>query len=127
VIEMAPSPEGEGGLWVAKRVPDGEIFVAANEFRLREIDTKDPDILYSKDLHKIAKKHGWWDPKKGKLDWLKTVSEEEYSHPYYSLRRVWRLQSKLTPSMKLSPWAKDGFTKNIHFPSSLTKNLKFLT
>ena len=37
VIEMAPSPEGEGGLWVAKRVPDGEIFVAANEFRIREI------------------------------------------------------------------------------------------
>ncbi|MEA1919602.1 MAG: C69 family dipeptidase, partial [Campylobacterota bacterium] len=36
VIEMAPSPEGEGGLWVAKKVPDGEVFVAANEFRIRD-------------------------------------------------------------------------------------------
>ncbi|MCB1223635.1 MAG: C69 family dipeptidase, partial [Mesotoga sp.] len=25
VIEMAPSPEGTGGLWVARRVPDGEV------------------------------------------------------------------------------------------------------
>ena len=24
VIEMAPSPEGKAGLWVAKRIPDGE-------------------------------------------------------------------------------------------------------
>lgn len=115
VLEMAPSPEGKGGLWVAKRVPDGEIFVAANEFRIREIDTKDPNILYSKNLHKEAKKHGWWDPKDGKLDWLKTVSEGEYSHPYYSLRRVWRLQDKIAPSMKLSPWAKNGYTKQYPF------------
>lgn len=122
VIEMAPSPEGEGGLWVAKRVPDGEIFVAANEFRIREIDTNSKDMMYSKNLHKIAKKHGWWNPKDGKLDWLKTVSQGEYSHPYYSLRRVWRLQDKLAPSMKLSPWVKDGFTK--HYPFSIKPDKK---
>ena len=126
VIEMAPSPENKGGLWVAKRVPDGEIFVAANEFRIREIDTKDPDMLYSKDLHAIAKKHKWWDPKKGKLDWLRTVSQGEYSHPYYSLRRVWRLQSKLAPSLKLSPWAKDGFTKQYPFSIKPDKKLEVL-
>lgn len=123
VIEMAPSPEKKGGLWVAKRVPDGEVFVAANEFRIREVDTKDPDMMYCKDLHKIAKKHGWWDPKDGKLDWLKTVSEGEYSHPYYSLRRVWRVQDKLAPSMKLSPWVKDGFTKAYPFSIKPDKKL----
>ena len=123
VIEMAPSPEGKGGLWVAKRVPDGEIFVAANEFRIREIDTNSPDMLYSKNLHKIAKKYGWWNPKDGKLDWLRTVSEGEYSHPYYSLRRVWRVQDKLAPSMKLSPWAKDGFTSQYPFSIKPDKKL----
>jgi len=122
VIEMAPSPEGEGGLWVAKKVPDGEIFVAANEFRIREIDPNDPDLMYSKTLHEVAKKHGWWDPKEGKLDWLRTVSKGEYSHPYYSLRRVWRLQSKIAPSMNLSPWVKDGFTKK--FPFSIKPDKK---
>ncbi len=126
VIEIAPSPEGKGGLWVAKRVPDGEIFVAANEFRIREIDTNDPNILYSKDLHAIAEKYKWWNPKKGKLDWLRTVSKGEYTHPYYSLRRVWRLQSKLAPSMKLSPWVKDGFTKKYPFSIKPDKKLEIL-
>jgi dipeptidase len=115
VIEMAPSPEGKGGLWVAKRVPNGEVFVAANELRIREVDPEDPDMLYSKNLHAIAKKHGWWKPEDGKLDWLKTVSLGEYNHPYYSLRRVWRLQSRLAPSQAKSPWVEDGFTKAYPF------------
>jgi len=115
ILEMAPSPEGKGGLWVAKKVPEGEVFFAANELRIREIDPDDPDMLYSKDLHAIAQKHGWWKPEDGKLDWLRTVSQGEYSHPYYSLRRVWRLQSKVAPSKAQSPWVEDGFTKKFPF------------
>ncbi len=127
VIEIAPSPEGKGGLWVAKRIPDGEIFVSANEFRIREIDTNDPDILYSKDLHKIIKEHGWWDPKKGKLDWLKAVSSGgEALHPYATLRRIWRLQSKIAPSLKLSPWVKDGFTRQYPFSIKPDKKMEVL-
>jgi len=127
VIEMAPSPEGKGGLWVAKRIPDGDIFVSANEFRIREIDRNNPDILYSKNLHTIAKKHGWWDPKKGKLDWLRTVSlGGEALHPYATLRRIWRLQSKIAPSLKLSPWVKDGFTRQYPFSIKPDKKLEVL-
>jgi len=123
VLEMAPSPDKVKGLWVAKKVPDGEIFVAANEFRIREIDPNDPDMMYSKNLFDVAKKHKWWDPKKGKLDWLRTVSKGEYSHPYYSLRRVWRLQSRIAPSLKLSPWVKDGYTKQYSFSIKPDKKL----
>ena len=119
---MAPSPEGSGGLWVAKKIPDGEVFVAANEFRIREIDPDDPNMLYSKNLHSLAQKHGWWKPEDGKLDWLKTVSLGEYSHPYYSLRRVWRLQSKIAPSQEKSPWVDDGYSKV--FPFSIKPDNK---
>jgi len=127
VIEMAPSPEGKSGLWVAKRIPDGEIFVSANEFRIREIDRNDPDIMYSKNLHTIAQNHGWWDPKKGKLDWLRTVSKGgEALHPYATLRRIWRLQSKIAPSLKLSPWVKDGFTRQYPFSIKPDKKLEVL-
>ncbi|MDD4734652.1 MAG: C69 family dipeptidase [Kiritimatiellae bacterium] len=115
VIEMAPSPEGTGGLWVAKKVPDGEVFVAANEFRIREVDPDDPDMLFSSNLHAVAEAAGWWKPEDGKLDWLRTVSEGEYSHPYYSLRRVWRLMDRLSPSSNFSPWVEDGFTKAYPF------------
>ncbi len=115
VIEMAPSPEGTGGLWVAKKIPDGEVFVAANELRIREIDPDDPNMLYSDNLHAVAEKHGWWKPEDGNLDWLRTVSEGEYNHPYYSLRRVWRVQSRIAPSQNLSPWTEDGFTNEYPF------------
>ncbi len=122
IIEMAPSPEGKGGLWVAQKVPEGEVFFAANELRIREIDPNDPNMLYNKDLHEIAQKHGWWKPEDGKLDWLRTVSQGEYSHPYYSLRRVWRLQSRVAPSKALSPWVEDGFTKK--FPVTIKPDNK---
>jgi len=123
ILEMAPSPEGTGGLWVARKVPDGEIFVAANELRIREIDPDDPGLLYCRKLHEIAKKHGWWKPEDGKMDWLSTVSMGEYSHPYYSLRRVWRLQSRIAPSRKESPWVENGLTKAYPFSIKPDKKL----
>jgi len=123
VIEMAPSPEGTGGLWVARKVPDGEVFVAANELRIREVDPDDTNMLYCRDLHAIAQKHGWWKPEDGKLDWLRTVSLGEYSHPYYSLRRVWRLQARIAPSQAKSPWVKDGYTKEYPFSIKPDKKL----
>ena len=123
VIEMAPSPEGRGGLWVAKKVPDGEIFVAANQFRIREVNPDDPDMMFSKNLHEIAQKHGWWKPEDGMLDWLRTVSLGEYNHPYYSLRRVWRVLSLVAPSKDFSPWVEDGFTKEYPFSVAPDKKL----
>ncbi|MEI6157668.1 MAG: C69 family dipeptidase, partial [Atribacterota bacterium] len=115
VMEMAPSPEGTGGLWVAKKVPDGEVFMAANEFRIREVDPNDPDMMFSPRLFEIAQKHGWWNPAEGKLDWLKTVSLGEYNHPYYSLRRGWRILSLIAPSQNFSPWVENGLSKDYPF------------
>jgi len=72
VFEMACGTlDGKGGLWVAKKVPDGEVFVAANEFRIRELNPNDPNMLFSKNLFDVAKARGWWKPSDGKLDWLK--------------------------------------------------------
>jgi len=115
VFEMAPSPDGTGGLWVAKKIPDGEIFVSGNIFRIREVDPDDPDMLYSENLHTVAEKHGWWSPEDGLLDWLPTVSLGEYNHPYYSLRRIWRLFDKVAPSLGLSATVEDGLTKAYPF------------
>jgi len=115
VIEMVPGPKGCKGLWVAKKVPNGEIFVAANEFRIRDVDPNDPDMMFSKNLFKVAEQQGWWKPVDGKLDWLKTVSLGEYNHPYYSLRRVWRLFDRIAPSREFSPWVENGFTRAYPF------------
>ncbi len=115
VIEMAPGTGDVPGFWAAQKVPDGEVFVAANEFRIRDLDPANPDQMFSTNLHAAAKALGWWKPEDGKLDWLRTVSLGEYNHPYYSLRRVWRLMDKLAPSRKFSPWVEDGFTRAYPF------------
>ena len=91
----AGTSEKSKGLWVAKKIPDGEVCVIANEFRIREVDPDDRNMKFSKNLFDELQKSGWWNPKEGKLDWLKAVSFGELNHPYYSLRRVWRITQKL--------------------------------
>jgi len=114
VMEMCGyDMDGKDGIWVAQRVPDNGFFVAANEFRIRDINS--PDIMHSDNLEKVCEQLGWWDPKKGPLDWLPTVSFGEYSNPYYSLRRVWRALTKAKPSANLSPWVENGYTREYPF------------
>ncbi len=112
VIEMTGgTADGTGGLWVAQKVPDGTVFVAANTFRIRDIDPDDPDILYSKNLFATARANGWWNPSEGKPDWLRTVSNGEYSHPYYSLARVWSIYNRIAPSQNFSPFVSDTYSR----------------
>jgi dipeptidase len=117
VMEMAPSPAGTGGLWVAQRVPDGHFFVAANEFRIREVVPGDPDQMHGKTLFETVERHGIRSPKDASkpMDWLTTVSAGEYNHPYYSLRRVWRAFSMMAPSLGLPAWVEDGTTRAYPF------------
>ena len=123
VMEMCAVPGRDAGIWVAKRVPDDHFFVAANEFRIREIDPDDPDLMYCEDLFDTLEKVGWRKKSDGKLDWLKAVSHGEYNHPYYSLRRVWRAFSRVKPSANFKPWVKNGFTKDYPFSVKPDKKL----
>ncbi len=110
VFEMCAVPGGKG-LWVAKRVPDGEVFVAANEFRIREVVLDDPDNMrYCPNLRSELERLGWWKEDDGPVDWLRAVSYGEYNHPYYSLRRVWSVLRRVNPALNLPAWVKDGYT-----------------
>ncbi len=109
VMEMAPAPEGTGGLWAAQRVPDGQVFVEANLFRIRELLPDSPDQILCPALEKAARE-------KPGLDWTAMISEGEYHHPYYSLRRVWRAFDILAPSKKFPPRVQGGYlTKDYPF------------
>ena len=123
VFEMCPTPDKKSALWVAKKVPDGQIFVEANEFRIRDVMVDDPVMMYSPNLVTVTAEAGWYDPNSDKpLDWLATVSTGEYSMPYYSLRRVWCILDQFAPSLELSPWVEDGFTRA--YPFSVTPEKK---
>jgi dipeptidase len=115
VMEMcAYAMQGTSGIWVAKRVPDNGFFVAANQFRIRNVVDSE-DMLYSDNLKEVCETLGWWNPKTGPLDWASAVSFGEYSNPYYSLRRVWRALTKAKPSANLSPWVEDGYSNDYPF------------
>jgi dipeptidase len=108
VFEMCALPDEEyHSAWIAQRVPDGTVFVAANEFRIREIRPNAEDQLFSKLLLPGLKKLGWM-PQEGPVDWLVAISAGEYNHPYYSLRRVWRVFDRVNPDLGLSPWVTNG-------------------
>jgi dipeptidase len=118
VFEMCALPDRKyHSAWVAKRVPDGQYFVAANTFRIRDVVKNDPDnFRYSKLLIPGLKKLGWWDEaKQGPVDWLRAVSPGEYNHPYYSLRRIWRAMDRVNPDLGLSPWVRDTYTRDYPF------------
>ncbi len=106
---------GTGGVWAAQRVPDSDVFVASNQFRIRDIRENADDMMYSKNIFDIAKEKGWWKPQKGPLDWTAVYGNGEFHHPYYSLRRVWRAQSLLAPSLNLSAWVKGPYTRAYPF------------
>ena len=110
IFEMCALPDEKyHSAWVAQQVRDGEVFVAANEFRIRQIEDNRKYIIYSKLLKPGLEKLGWWNPETGTLDWLSSISNGEYNHPYYSLRRVWRVLDRVNPDLALSPWVTKGF------------------
>jgi len=115
VFEVCASPDKKSALWAAKKVPDGEVFVEANIFRIRELDPENRDIMFSPNLIEVATEAGWYDPTTGPIDWMATVSTGEYSQPYYSLRRIWRVLDRVAPSKEFSPWVEDGFTTDYPF------------
>ncbi|MBU4582317.1 MAG: C69 family dipeptidase [Proteobacteria bacterium] len=116
VMEMAGyDMNGTGGVWVAERVPDDGFFVAANQFRIREIRKNAKDMMFSANIFTVAQKKGWWKPEQGPLDWAGVYGDGEFHHPYYSLRRVWRAQSLAAPSLNLSAWAEGPFTRAYPF------------
>jgi dipeptidase len=122
VFEISATPTGKSAVWVAKKVPEGEMFVAANQFRIQNIDPKDPNTLFSSSLFKIAKENNWLDENEN-FDWQKNLCPGEFDHPYYSLRRVWRVFSQVAPSKDLSPWVENAYTKEYPFSIKLDNKI----
>jgi dipeptidase len=116
VMEMAGyDMNGTGGVWVSQRVPDDGFFVAANQFRIREIRPDADDMVFSSNIFDIAQANGWWKPENGPLDFASVYGDGEFHHPYYSLRRIWRAQSLAAPSLDLPAWVDGPYTRTYPF------------
>ncbi len=116
VLEMQPTPSGKGGFWIAQQVPDGEFFVAANQFRIRAIRPGSDDQIFNPSLPEQLKKAGWaaYD-KQGNMDWVRSMQAVEDFHPYFALHRVWRALSLVAPSANLPDKVKNWDTDKYPF------------
>lgn len=117
ILEMQPTPSGEGGFWVAQKIPDGEFFVAANQFRIRELSKENPDQIFNANLLENLGKIGWavYDEESGKMDWVKSMGAVEDYHPYFCLRRVWRAFDLVAPSKNFSSKLTSYYDKTYPF------------
>ncbi len=95
---VGEGPDRIGGVWAAVRIPDDHVGIAANIYRIGEIDLKDPDhFMASENVFKVAKKLGLWDGKEPFKFW------KAYGHTKkpFSIREYYVL-STLAPSLHLS-------------------------
>ena len=110
-MEILPLDDDKKGLWIAKRITDGSVYVSADSFRIDDIDESDESIIMQPGLiqklndRKIAKTNS-----NKKLSWKYSVRACE-KRPYYSLRRIWRASCIFDANCKLSAWS-DSYLKN---------------
>jgi dipeptidase len=97
-LEIAGSGPGKpSALWVAQRIPDDHVGIAANIPRISEVDFNDHDyFMTSPDLRRKAKDLGYWDGKEP-FKFYKVINTGKP----YAIREFFVL-STLAPSLGLT-------------------------
>ena len=118
-VLWTPNSGKQGMVWVAQRVPDGEIAACANRSIIGAIDLGDEEnFMASSNIYSLAEELGLWDPNSGiEFKIYDTYGKANYA--YTCPRRVWRVFDLVAPSLDLNPWI-------WHYPFSV-KPEKLLT
>jgi dipeptidase len=97
---------GGGHAWAAVRIPDDAYLVAANSYRIGEINYKDTiNFICSPKLIAFCKTYDIGDKSKRAFnfrDFFGNGFKEKFGNNYYNTRRLWRAIDILNPSMQLS-------------------------
>lgn len=106
LMEMiGTGPGGEGGVWVARKIPDGYIAAYANAPRIRDFPLDDPDnCLYSNNVISFAVERGYYDPTSGRpFSFADAYDAPTSQSRRYTSTRVWSIFRRAAPSLELSP------------------------
>jgi dipeptidase len=101
IMEMiGPGKGGEGGIWVAVRVPDGYISCHANKARIGEFPLDDPEnCLYSENVISFAADNGYYDPRSGEpFRFCDVYCPPTPENLRFCSTRVWSIFRRAAPS-----------------------------
>jgi dipeptidase len=93
---------GGGHHWAAMRVPDKCYVIYDNTFRMGEVECGAPDIRCSPDLVGFSVRNKLYDPASGPFSFKKAWGRVYTKSPPAD-RRIWRVQSLLSPGSCLHP------------------------
>ncbi len=127
LLEFVGRGEKEKGIvWVARRVPDGHVSVHANQARIREIDFHDSEnFMFSPDVVDFAVRKGYYNPSSGKpFSFADAYDPADAEKLKYCARRVWRILSKVAPSLHLTPDYSSGVKGARPYPFSVKPDRK---
>lgn len=91
ILEMVgKGPGNKGAVWVAIRIPDDCICAHANQSRITKFNMKDKEnVLYAKDVVKVARKKGFFDGKDEDFSFRDAYNPLDFSGIRYCDARVW--------------------------------------
>ena len=124
-----PDREKNGCVWVAMRVPDGEITAHANQARIGVFPKDDPDnCVYSKNVESFAVKKGLFDPNSGKpFSFYEVYGCNSVRDKRVCEKRVWSIFRRAAPSLNLSVDYAQGVEGAKPYPWSIKPDHKLST
>ena len=124
-----PDGENDGCVWVAMRVPDGEITAHANMARIGVFPKDDPEnCIYSKNIESFAVKKGLYDPASGKpFSFYEVYGKFTVRDRRVCEKRVWSLFRRAAPSLNLSVDYAQGVEGAEPYPWSIKPDHKLTT
>ena len=106
LMEMiGTGPDGDGAVWVARRIPEGYISAYANGPRIRTFPRDDPEnCLYSDNVVSFATEKGYYDPSSGEpFSFADAYDAPTVQSRRYTASRVWSIFKRVAPSAELDP------------------------
>ncbi len=124
-----PDGENDGCVWVAMRIPDGEISGHANMARIGVFPKDDPEnCIYSKNIESFAIKKGMYDPNSGKpFSFCEVYGNFTVSDKRACEKRVWSMFRRAAPSLNLPVDFAQGVEGAEPYPWSIKPDHKLST
>lgn len=119
-------PEDGKCVWVARRVPDGQISAHANQARIREFPADDPEnCVFSKNVVSFAVSRGYYDPSGGEpFRFDEAYAPADAKSKRVCEARVWSLYRRAAPSREFSADYHRGKPDAEPYPWAITPDEK---